>query len=155
MSYICSNYNIFKSMAKYNITPTKEKDAHYRSLVSPEYMDELQEKIMEIIVMKKKYLDKNYSAKQLALDLGTNTRYVSAVVNSRFHQNFTSFVNFYRINDAKTILSDRRRSKLTMQEVADMVGFANRQSFYGSFFRILGMTPREYKMKKLAMQRKK
>ena len=51
-------------MAKYNITEKKEKDAAYRSLVSPKLMDEMKEKILNIIVMQKKYKDKNYSAKQ-------------------------------------------------------------------------------------------
>ena len=41
-------------MAKYNITEKKEKEAAYRSLVSPKMMDEMQEKIMNIIVMQKK-----------------------------------------------------------------------------------------------------
>ena len=72
-------------MAKYNIIEKKEKAAAYRSLVSPKMMDEMQEKIMNIIVMQKKYRDKDYSAKKLAEDLGTNTRYISAVVNVRFH----------------------------------------------------------------------
>jgi len=71
-------------MAKYNITEKKEKEAVYRSLVSPGLMDELKEKILNIIVMQKKYKDKNYSAKRLAEDLGTNTRYISAVVNVHF-----------------------------------------------------------------------
>ena len=35
-------------MAKYNITEKKEKDAAYRNLVSPQLMDELKEKILEI-----------------------------------------------------------------------------------------------------------
>ena len=61
-------------MSKYNITEKKEKEAAYRSLVSPRLMDEMQEKIMNIIVMQKKYRDKDYSAKRLAEDLGTNTR---------------------------------------------------------------------------------
>ena len=30
-----------------------------------------------------------------------------------------------------------------------MVGFANRQSFYASFYRIVGITPREYRMQHL------
>ena len=72
-------------MAKYNITEKKEKEAAYRSLVSPKMMDEMQEKIMNIIVMQKKYRDKDFSAKRLAEELGTNTRYISAVVNVRFH----------------------------------------------------------------------
>ena len=74
-------------MVKYNITKKKEKEANYRNLVNPTLMDEMKEKILRIIVMEKKYKDKNYSAKKLAEDLGTNTRYVSAVVNVRFHMN--------------------------------------------------------------------
>ena len=119
-------------MAKYNINEKKEKVAAYRSLVSPKMMDEMQEKIMNIIVMQKKYRDKDYSAKKLAEELGTNTRYISAIVNVRFHMNYTSFVNKYR-----------------MEEVSDMVGFSNRQSFYASFFRVVGITPREYRLQHL------
>ena len=136
-------------MAKYNITEIKEKKAEYRSLVSPQMMDELQEKIMKIIVFNKKYREKDYSAKQLAEDIGTNTRYISAVVNSRFHCNFTSFVNKYRIDDAMSILVDKRYQDLNVEEVGTMVGFSNRQSFYASFFRVLGMTPRDYRLQHL------
>ena len=136
-------------MAKYNIIEKKEKVAAYRSLVSPKLMDEMQEKIMNIIVMQKKYRDKDYSAKKLAEALGTNTRYISAVVNVRFHMNYTSFVNKYRIDEAMSILVDKRYQGLRMEEVSDMVGFANRQSFYASFFRVMGMTPREYRLEHL------
>ncbi len=137
-------------MTKYNITPKTEKDAAYRSLVSPALMDELKEKILNVIVMQKKYKDKNYSAKSLAIDLGTNTRYISAVVNVRFHMNYTSFVNKYRIEEAMSILVDRRYQNLRIEEVSDMVGFANRQSFYASFYKITGITPKEYKIQHLA-----
>ena len=138
-------------MAKYNITEKREKEAAYRSLVSPRLMDEMQEKIMNIIVMQKKYRDKDYSAKKLAEDLGTNTRYISAVVNVRFHMNYTSFVNKYRIDEAMTLLVDKRYQDLRMEEISDMVGFANRQSFYASFFKIMGVTPREYKITHLSL----
>ena len=136
-------------MAKYNITEKREKEAAYRSLVSPKLMDEMKEKILNIIVMQKKYKDKDYSAKKLAEDLGTNTRYVSAVVNVRFHMNYASFINKYRIEEAMSILVDKRYQKLRMEEVSDMVGFANRQSFYASFYKIMGMTPREYRVQHL------
>ncbi len=134
-------------MAKYNITEKKEKEAAYRSLVNPKLMDEMKEKILNIIVMQKKYKDKDYSAKKLAEDLGTNTRYISAVVNVRFHMNYTSFVNKFRIEEAMTILVDKRYQDKKMEEVSDMVGFSNRQSFYASFYRIMRMTPREYRIR--------
>ena len=136
-------------MAKYNITEKKEKEAIYRTLVSPKLMDEMKEKILNIIVMQKKYKDKNYSAKRLAEDLGTNTRYVSAVVNVRFHMNYASFINKYRIEEAMSILVDKRYQDLRMEEVSDMVGFANRQSFYASFYKLMNMTPRDYRMQHL------
>lgn len=136
-------------MPKYNITERKEKEAAYRSLVSPKLMDELKEKILNIIIIQKKYKDKNYSAKKLAEDLGTNTRYISAVVNVRFHMNYTSFVNKYRIEEAMALLVDKRYQDNNMEDISDMVGFANRQSFYASFYRINHCTPREYKLRHL------
>ena len=138
-------------MVKYNITEKKEKEAGYRTLIGPQIMDELQEKIMKIVVMEKKYRDKDYSAKRLAEDIGTNTRYISAVVNTRFHCNFTSFVNKYRIDDAMSILVDKRYQDLNVEEVGTMVGFSNRQSFYAAFFRFLGITPRDYRMQHLKL----
>ena len=136
-------------MAKYNITEIKEKEANYRGMVSPQVMDQMQEKIMKIIVMDKKYRDKNYSAKKLAEEIGTNIRYISAVVNTRFHMNYTSFVNKYRIEEAMSILVDKRYQDLNVEEVGDMVGFANRQSFYASFYKNLGITPRDYRLQHL------
>ena len=137
-------------MAKYNLTEKKEKMAAYRSLVSPQLMDELKEKILNIILIQQRYKDQNYSAKQLAEDLGTNTRYISAGVNVRFHMNYTSFVNKFRIEEAMALLVDKRYQDLNMEDISDMVGFSNRQSFYASFYRINGVTPRDYKMRHLS-----
>jgi YesN/AraC family two-component response regulator len=133
-------------MAKYNITEKTDKKADYRNLVSPKLMDDLKEKILDIILIQKKYKDKNYSAKKLAEDLGTNTRYISAIVNVKFHVNYTTFVNKFRIEEAMTILIDKRYQDLNMEDISDMVGFANRQSFYASFYKINGTTPRDYKI---------
>jgi len=133
-------------MAKYNITEKKEREAVYRSMISPQLMDEMKERILNIIVMQKRYKDKDYSARKLAEDLGTNTRYISAVVNVRFHMNYTSFVNKFRIEEAMAILVDKRYQELKMEEVSDMVGFSNRQSFYASFYKLMKMTPREYRL---------
>ena len=136
-------------MGKYNITEKKEKDAAYRTLVNPKLMDELERKINDIIIIQKKYRDKDYSAKQLAEDLNTNTRYISALVNVRFHMNYTSYVNKFRIQEAMSMLVDKRYQDLNMEEISDMVGFSNRQSFYASFYKINGITPREYKLRRL------
>ncbi len=133
-------------MPKYNITDIKEKKANYRALVNPDLMDELKDRIMEILVIQKKYKDPDFSAKKLAETLGTNTRYISAVVNSRFHCNYTTFVNKYRVEEAMSLLTDKRYRRLNIEDISAMVGFSNRQSFYGAFYRFMKVTPRDYKM---------
>ena len=133
-------------MGKYNITEKKAKTAAYRGLVGQKLMEELKDQILNIILFQQRYRDKNYSAKQLAEDLKTNTRYISAVVNVKFNMNYASFVNKFRIEEAMNILSSEKYKDLNMEDISDMVGFSNRQSFYASFYRINGMTPREYKL---------
>ena len=133
----------------YNIREKKEKDAAYRSLIRAELADELYDKIVNIIVAQKKYKDPDYSAKELASDLKTNTRYLSAVINSRFGMNYSCLVNEYRIREAAHLLVDRRYLDKNVEEISTMVGFSNRQSFYAAFYRIKGETPRSYRRRHL------
>lgn len=140
-------------MGKYNLTEKKDKIAAYRSLVRAELVDELYEKILKIFVVDKKYRDPDYSAKKMAEELNTNTRYVSAVVNIRFQQNYSSVVNEYRVKDAQHLLTDKRYMDKTMEEISAMVGFSNRQSFYAAFYKNIGVTPRTYRMEFLAKEK--
>ena len=132
---------------KYNLREKKEKEAAYRSLIRPELADELYDKILSIIVVQKKYKDPAYSAKYLAKELQTNTRYLSAVINSRFNMNYSCLLNEYRIKEAIHLLIDKRYIDKNVEEISSMVGFANRQSFYAAFYKNVGMTPKEYRLK--------
>lgn len=134
----------------YNIKEKQEKSAAYRSLIRAELADELYEKILNIIIIGKRYRDKDFSAKKLAKELNTNTRYISAVINSRFNTNFSCLVNEYRIKEALHRMTDKRYVDMTIEEIGTLVGFANRQSFYASFYRIMGETPNNYRKRHLA-----
>lgn len=129
----------------YNIKEKQEKNAAYRSLIRAELADELYEKILNIIIIEKRYRNKDFSAKELAKELGTNTRYISAVINSRFNTNFSCLVNEYRIKEAQHKLTDKRFQEMTIEDIGNLVGFANRQSFYASFYRVMGETPNNYR----------
>ncbi|MBR5600938.1 MAG: AraC family transcriptional regulator [Bacteroidaceae bacterium] len=138
-----------KSTTPYNIKEKQDKNAAYRSLIRAELADELYEKILNIVVIQKRYRDKDFSAKELAQELGTNTRYISAVINSRFNTNFSCLINEYRIKEALHRMKDKRYLDLTIEEIGTLVGFANRQSFYASFYRIMGETPNGYRKRQL------
>lgn len=146
MSEILKNAEVKGSEKKpYNIKERKIKNAIYRSLIRPELADTLYDKIVNIIVVQKKYRDPDYSAKKLAAELQTNTRYLSAVINSRFGTNYSCLVNEYRIKDALHLLTDKRYADKNVEDISTMVGFSNRQSFYAAFYRVMGVTPREYR----------
>jgi YesN/AraC family two-component response regulator len=135
------------SHSRYNIREKQEKNAAYRTLIRAELADELYDKILNIIIVEKRYRDKDFSAKELAVILGTNTRYISAVINSRFNTNFSCLINEYRIKEAQHKLTDKRFQAMTIEEIGKTVGFANRQSFYASFYRLVGETPNNYRRK--------
>ena len=131
----------------YNVGEKKEKNAAYRSLIRPELAGEVYDRILNIVVVQKKYKDPDYSAKDLAKELKTNTRYLSAVVNSRFGMNYSCLLNEYRVKDAKHLLTDKRYADKNVEEISTMVGFANRQSFYAAFYKNVGETPNGYRKK--------
>ena len=109
-------------MSKYNITENKQqRPAAYRTTVSPEVMDELQRKVIQKIVVEKCYRDKNY----------------------------TELVNGYRVEEAMSLMVDRRYQKTNIEDISAMVGFSNRQSFYAAFYRFVGKTPRQYRVEEL------
>ncbi|MBO7230026.1 MAG: AraC family transcriptional regulator [Bacteroidaceae bacterium] len=134
-----------KTTQPYNIREKQEKNAAYRSLIRAELADELYERILNMIVIEKRYRNKDFSAKELAQELNTNTRYISAVINSRFNTNFSCLVNEYRIKEAMHRMTDKRYADMTIEEIGLQVGFANRQSFYASFYRVMGETPNNYR----------
>ena len=136
-----------KTKLPYNLREKKEKNAAYRSLIRPELADELYDKIINIVVVQKKYRDPDYSAKMLAKELETNTRYLSAVINSRFGMNYSCLLNEYRIREALHLLTDKRYAAKYIEDISTMVGFANRQSFYAAFYKIMGETPNGYRKK--------
>ncbi len=131
---------------KYNYTAEKKiKNAVYRNYVNAELVDELYEKILQKMVVEKKYRDKTYNAQILATELGTNSRCISAVVNLRFNKNYPTLVNEYRVQEAQFLLIDKRYADKTIEEISTIVGFSNRQSFYSAFYRLLGTTPNAYR----------
>ena len=129
----------------YNVRERKIKKAPYRDLIRAELADELYEKILEKIVVQKKYKEPNYLAKDLARELDTNTRYLSAVINSRFGMNYSCLVNEYRVRDALHLLVDKRYADKSIEQISALVGFANRQSFYSAFYRNTGEAPNDYR----------
>jgi AraC-like DNA-binding protein len=142
-------------MAKYNLTEKKQKTPLYRSMLKMETIDDIYQQIMAKFIVEKKYRDCNYSAKKMAEELNTNVRYISAVINLRYQDNYSQMVNEFRIKEAMYMLKDRRYLKMTIEDIAMAVGYQNRQCFYVAFYKRVGITPREYRITNIEMLQEK
>ena len=146
---------ISETMAKYNLTEKMQKTPLYRSLLKLETVDEVYQKIMAKFIVEKKYRDCNYSAKKMAEELNTNVRYISAIINMRYQDNYSQMVNEFRIKEAMYMLKDRRYLNMNIEDIALAVGFQNRQCFYVAFYKRVGITPREYRITNIEMLQEK
>ena len=133
---------------KYNITEKKEKNSplSYRRAVTPEVVEDIAKGIITRLMIEQKYRDPKYNAKLLAQDLGVNMRSISAVLSIRFQQNYAELVSKMRIMEAKYMLQGRSFDNMKVEDIATNVGFTTRQSFYAAFYKICGVTPKEYRI---------
>ncbi len=117
----------------------------YHRALNPALADELNEKILQKLVVDKIYCLPTYNTTQLARELQTNTRYISAVMKTHFGTNFADLMNQHRIRKAKLMLRDKHYAICTIEEIGKHVGFSTRPSFYSAFQRHAGMTPKQYR----------
>lgn len=94
------------------------------------------------------FLDPNLTLKTVADLLGTNTKYLSQVVNNQGGCNFQQFVNNYRVETVKEKLASKEYGNLTLFGIALQCGFKNKSTFYKVFKETEGMTPRDYMLQK-------
>lgn len=84
--------------------------------------------------------------------VGSNAKYVSWVINDHHHLSFKALLNSYRIRLASKRLTDEEHyGHLTIQAIAESVGYKSQTNFIQTFKGIIGMTPSTYQ--KLAKEK--
>lgn len=98
-------------------------------------------KLINLLNKKEVYTNPDLSLKSLADNLGTNTSYLSAAVNSHFSCNLPGLINQHRIDKARKMLVSDEYKHYSMEGIASEVGFKSRSVFYQSFKTITGLSP--------------
>jgi AraC-like DNA-binding protein len=93
----------------------------------------------------KPYLDPLLTLDSLAKQVFMPSRQLSQVINRHFKQNFFEFINCYRIEESKLLLSDKINAKLTMLDIMYKAGFNSKATFNTFFKKTVGLTPTQYK----------
>nr|WP_197718695.1 helix-turn-helix domain-containing protein [Pedobacter schmidteae] len=107
--------------------------------------DEVQliiEKLTKVMTEKELFKNPNLKVYDLAKAINISGHQLSQILNDSIEKNFVLFVNEYRINEACKILLNSKH--LTIEAVADEVGFNAKSTFFAVFKKLKGMTPSVY-----------
>jgi len=91
------------------------------------------------------YLNSDLNMATVANQLGIAPRALSQVINENEKQNFSEFVNGYRIEKAKVLLIEPKYSTEKIATIAYDCGFGNVTSFNLAFKAATGVTPSQFR----------
>ncbi len=122
-----------------------ETDKKYKaSYLSDDKKTELSLKLKMLIETEKPFLNNELRLDHIAKKLNTNRQYLSEVINDTYNKNFYTFINEYRIDEAKKMLSNKEYKHLTIIAIAKSVGFNSKSTFNTLFKKYTGKTPSQY-----------
>ncbi|GEN76566.1 transcriptional regulator [Chryseobacterium hagamense] len=98
---------------------------------------------------KKEFTQKGLTIGKLAAQLGTNSNYLSQVVNEYKKVNFNKYLSELRINYITNLLfEDKKYLKYNIETLARECGIASRQNFSDLFYEINGIRPTDFVKKR-------
>ena len=106
---------------------------------------ELIKRLLDHMQEKKSYLDPELTLSQLAKDLDIGRSQLSQLINDGIGDNFYDFINKYRVEQVKQLMTDPRVKHFSMLGIALEAGFKSKSTFNLIFKRFTGLTPTEYR----------
>ena len=103
----------------------------------------LKMRLDQLMTQEALYKNANLTMPQLAKRMGMSVPRFSQLLNDNLNKSFPQFVNEYRVNEAKSLLTAEK--SLTMDVVSEMCGFNSQSTFYTAFKKHTDMTPAKYK----------
>jgi AraC-like DNA-binding protein len=107
-------------------------------------LEEWRPKLLTLIEVERLYENPRLALTDIAEKLQTNPTMVSRVVNHCFDMNFNDFVNNYRVEAVKLMLSQNLHQKHTLLGIAYDAGFNSKTTFNRVFKKNTGLSPKEY-----------
>lgn len=129
-----------------NVVPGEEpaKTKYAKSGLSKEQSEKLYSELIRLMHEEAIYKKNDLSADGLATRLKAHPNYVSQIINEKEGKNFYDFVNNYRVEEFKRLLSIPKNRNLTLLSLALDCGFNSKSSFNRYFKKSTGQTPSEY-----------
>lgn len=101
-------------------------------------------KLDQFMLEKKPFLDNEYSIHNLSADLGVPVYQLSPLINQHYKDNFSSWINKYRVDHFISLWENKTNQELTLDALSKQSGFSNRRTFINAFKKARNTTPSLY-----------
>jgi AraC-like DNA-binding protein len=133
LPYIISNNR------KENTYPQKNNNR----LLTKNY-EKTTEELLSHFKVNQPFLSKTISINEVAHSLNISVSDLSFIINHKFNQRFTDFVNKYRIEFVIDKIEDGFCDRFTVESLSIIAGFASKSTFNIAFKKIMNCTPSEF-----------
>jgi len=128
---------------------TKEnKEKYANKKIEQDVASEYVTKLEELMQKQAYYKDANLTLNKLSKPVGISPAVLSQLLNDNLDVSFSNYVNEFRISAAKARLLDEH--SITMDVLAEEVGFNSQSTFYSAFRKVTGTTPAKFREKNQA-----
>jgi len=134
------NENIAKEIPENELAPETELQKP-KQFIPDELAQRLIQDLRKMIESEKAWLSPDLNMNDVARRLNTNTAYLSKIINEHLDNNFTTYINEFRVKEARRMLANKKFAHLTIEGISKMVGFNSKSAFNVAFRRFTGLTP--------------
>jgi len=120
-----------------------------KSGLSSEQLLDHKNRLDQIMNSQQAYLRSDLTLPNLTELVGCSVNHLSQVINSGFGMSFFDYLNQYRIEHAKVLLSELNGQSNAILNIAFTVGFNSNSAFYAAFKKYVGQTPAQYRRTQL------
>jgi len=125
----------------------QEKTRPRKAGLNESKIDEIVNKIINLMESEKLYQEPELTSQQLAGKLDLPVHHVSQAINDGLKKNFYDLINNYRVEEAKRLLLDPKNDNYTILSVGFEAGFNSKTTFNTVFKKFTGMTPTDFREK--------
>lgn len=123
---------------------TEEENNGNKPPLSSQEIQQWKSSLENTMTRQEMFKNPRLTLRDVAQELETTTKTISAVVNSGFNMNFNDFVNHYRIEAIKQKMENQEHLTTTLLGIAHDSGFNSKATFNRAFKKYTSLSPKEY-----------
>jgi AraC-like DNA-binding protein len=120
-----------------------DKIRYMKSKITSLDVDEVLKQLEVLMKEERIYADTNITLNTLASKLSIASHQLSQILNERLNKNFNTYINEYRINEAKELIKNDQ--DIAIISIAYNVGFNSLSTFYHWFIKYTDFTPMAFR----------